>query len=184
MRLVISIQRGSYPRYSVSLSAFFSLCFSCEMELQCTLRLLSLSLSFSLARFQRCESTIILFSPLLPLCHQATLIRAPRWRRSAVRPTLALFSYGFSPPPTLADPLSSLCQPPLSHLLLPSPLRLPLLPTGPHENTYFTGIHDGRRASVQTCLPSLPQTGRARPLSSRQRLLLASLTFSLLSLFL
>ena len=77
--------------------------------------------------------------------------------------------------------LSPLCQPPLSHLLLPSPLRLPLLPTGPHENTYFTGIHDGRRASVQTCLPSLPQTGRARPLSSRQRLLLASLTFSLLS---
>ena len=63
---------------------------------------------FSLARSQSCESTTILFSPLLPLCRRATWNRATRWRRSAARPTLALFSYGFSPPPTLADPLSSL----------------------------------------------------------------------------
>lgn len=32
-------------------------------------------------------------------------------------------------------------------------LTLPSYPSEPHENTYFTGIHDGRRASVRTCLP-------------------------------
>lgn len=104
MRLVISIQRGSYPRYSASLSAFFFPSVSL-VKWNCSARY-SLSL-FSLARSQSCESTIILFFPLLPLCHRATWIRASRWRRSAARPTLTLFSSGFSPPPTLVDPLSS-----------------------------------------------------------------------------
>lgn len=69
----------------------------------------------------------------------------------------SLFLWFFSPSDSHRPSL--LHQPALSHLLLSSPLRSPLLPTGPHQSTYFTGIHDGRRASVQTCLPSLPQTG-------------------------
>lgn len=76
--------------------------------------------------------------------------------RGAARPTPTLFLYSFSPSPRATQTFSPLHQPALSHLLFLSPPRLLLLPTGPHENTYFTGIHDGRRASVQTCLPGLP----------------------------
>lgn len=123
----------------------------------------ALSLSFSLARFQPYHRPLLTTSAPLP---PSSMVEA----LCSARPTLALFSYGFSLSPALADPLSLLSA---SHLFLICRCHprygCPLLPTGPHENTYFTGIHDGRRASVQTCLPGLPQTGRARPLSGRQR---------------
>lgn len=70
-------------------------------------------------------------------------------------PSLLLFSDGFSssPSPQAFEPhLASTYQLFLiCYTAIPSPPSV-LLPTGPHENTYFTGIHDGRRTSVRTCL--------------------------------
>ena len=70
-------------------------------------------------------------------------------------PSLLLFSDGFSSSPSLQafkSHLASFYQLFLiCYTAIPSPPSV-LLPTGPHENTYFTGIHDGRRTSVRTCL--------------------------------
>lgn len=122
---------------------FFLLLFS--RELYCMLT------AFSLKR----NTLEVFVSPPAPTAASSGQRWSARWRRCSSYPD-SLFLHSFSPPPRATQTFFPLHQPALSHLLLPSPPPLLLLPTGPHENTYFTGIHDGRRASVQTCLPGLP----------------------------
>lgn len=157
MRPVISIPR------SATLDTFspFLPLFRCEMKLRCihTARFVSLSLPLFLFYYAPPLLSRSLFPSLsaplflLPLCSS----EAECVRRSCLPSALSLrlFSDGFSSsslPQTLEPHLASPFQLFLiCYTAIPSPPSV-LLPTGPHENTYFTGIHDGRRTSVQTCL--------------------------------
>lgn len=155
MRPVISIPHSVS---SIPLRLFLPL-FRREMKTRCihTGRS-SLSIFLSFSR-----------SPSLPLLAHLVLLPLPTpfsflpfiqsWIRSPFHPHYppfpTLFSDGFSSPllsqtlePLLASPYQLFL---ICYTAIPSPSVL--LPTGPHENTYFTGIHDGRRASVRTCLP-------------------------------
>lgn len=153
-RLVISIQHRSYPRYPVCLSAFLPL-FPHEMELQRTLAALSLHLrafdvlSFSLQRL---------------LCLRATLIRSPE---ALALPTLTLFSYGFSPPPTRIDPLFSTSQLFLICCSHPRSGRRSYQPGRTRVHILQAFMMAAAHLCKPVCLACLRQ---ARPLSTRQRL--------------
>lgn len=152
MRPVISI-----PHSVLSIpSRLFLLLFRSETKLRCmhtARRFLSLFLFNSLSSSFHAHLT------LLPLSASALLSSAhPSWMRLPLHsppPSLFLFSDGFSFSPLLQTLEPHLASPYQLFLIcytaIPSPPSV-LLPTGLHENTYFTGIHDGRRTSVRTCL--------------------------------
>lgn len=155
MRLVISIQHCSYPRYPVCLSAFLPL-FPHEMELQCTLAGCSLAPS---PRFP-CP---LLFSSTAPLPSS----NADPLAGGAALPTLTLFSYGFSPPPTRTDPLFSTSQLFLICCSHPRSGRRSYQPGRTRVHILQAFMMAAAHLCKPVCLACLRQ---ARPLSSRQRL--------------
>lgn len=145
----------AYPRYLLAFFASTPLRNETAMHAHCPLVPFYLSLSLALCLFSRLFNLTLL--PLSKLLLSSLLPR-PKLNALAVPtlfPSLLLFSDGFSssPSPQAFEPhLASTYQLFLiCYTAIPSPPSV-LLPTGPHENTYFTGIHDGRRTSVRTCL--------------------------------
>lgn len=130
----------------------------CEMKLRCMHTARS---SLSIFLFHSLSASFLACSPhASPSFGTPALLPPAQPKLNALAiptlfPSLLLFSDDFSSSPSLQalkPHLASFYQLFLiCYTAIPSPPSV-LLPTGPHENTYFTGIHDGRRTSVRTCL--------------------------------
>lgn len=164
MRPVISIPHSAPSIPPRLFCLYFAVKWNCDVHPHCPLAPFSSSSPF-LALFLFPRSLTLRFSfslllshpfgTLLPPFRSSEAVCARPFYPTSLPPSLpdSLFRRFFSPYPKRSDPSSPLPTKLflICYTAIPSPSVL--LPTGPHENTYFTGIHDGRRASVRTCLP-------------------------------